>query len=118
MNKMMTYAERIKQLREKRGIDTSILLSDWCVSCVDSYLIQSYETRDADGQKIRIGVCGTGCNGILQFGVMVDGDKTRHFLDDEYQENIKPVTMKKKGKIIVDNVPVPLMYWEEVGVET
>lgn len=112
---IISYDERIEKLKQ-RGINTDNLLSDWCVSCSYSYRIQEHIVDLPNGDKLKLGPdCGTGCNGIVPFGV----GEHRTFLEDKYQTRIKPVTSRnEKGDIIVENIPVPIMYEEEEGVES
>ena len=98
---LMSYKNRMKMLKD-RGVDTNLLLTDWCVSCRFSERIMNREGMVA---------CGTGCNGILPF------DTFGNFLGRGSQPRIKPITMKVEGEVVMEYMPVPIGYEEEVGVQ-
>ena len=110
----MNYKDAI-EMYKKFGADPTIFLSDWCVSCFYAYEIEEVKTKDADEKPIRIGVCGTGCNGVLPFNINNNGK--REYKSDTLTLRIKPVTFKINGKVVVKNVPVPICYEESFGVE-
>lgn len=89
-----SYKKRIEVLKE-RGVNTELLVSDWCVDCFHSDKIVGPSPvnpllTEQGGQPY--GTCGTGCNGIVPFRV-VNGE--REFI---------------KGR-------TPLKYMKESGVE-
>ena len=98
---IISYADRLKMLKN-RGIDTNLLLTDWCVSCQFSSRI-----IDRSGDP----ACGTGCNGIVPFNT--NGE----FFGIDHAQRLKPCTLREGKEIVVKNMPVPICYEEEIGVE-
>ena len=99
--RLLSYPDRLTMLKN-RGFDTRLLLTDWCVSCKFSSRI-----IDRPGGS----VCGTGCNGIVPFNT--NGE----FFGIDHAQRLKPCTLREGKEIVVKNMPVPIGYEEEIGVE-
>ena len=59
----LSFKARMKQL-EERGVNINLLLSDWCVTCLNSgRIIPDVNNSNSN----TLGICETGCNGIPPF---------------------------------------------------
>lgn len=97
-NAKQSYKKRMQELKE-RGIDTSLLLSDWCVDCMYSIGIVERVVDVYDNIPLHVefvGLCQTGCNGFPPFNIV-----------------------RKKGKSVIEFIEgkTPLMYEKEGGVD-
>ena len=71
--------QKIEEILKRKGIDSSLILSDWCVDCVNIVKLHSNNTTIE---------CATGCNGLPPFDVTPDGFRIFH-------DSARPLKYKK-----------------------